>query len=143
MRKVTRTGKRNFFGLLDHGMKSIGRFYIQNFEDYIKQKAIDLILGENTDTVNSFFFCFLSSLIIVFTNDLLKKLQAREREYCNYQEISAFIVTWNIVYLSNSQFNLKKLEFQPPSTYDLCSSILNLEGQSAPDLVVIALQEVS
>jgi hypothetical protein len=33
---ITRTGKRDFMGLLDHGLKSIGRFYIQNFEDNYK-----------------------------------------------------------------------------------------------------------
>ena len=30
---VTRTGKRDFLGFIDHGMKSLGRFYFQNFED--------------------------------------------------------------------------------------------------------------
>ena len=45
---ITRTGKRDFFGLLDHGMKSLGRFYFQNFEDNQKQEAIDIFLGEST-----------------------------------------------------------------------------------------------
>jgi hypothetical protein len=34
---ITRTGNRDFFGLIDHGIKSLGRFYIQNFEDGFKQ----------------------------------------------------------------------------------------------------------
>ena len=33
---VTRTGKPGLFGLLDHGMKTLNRFYIGNFEDNIK-----------------------------------------------------------------------------------------------------------
>ena len=33
---MTRTGKSDFLGLIDHGIKSIGRFYIQNFEDNYK-----------------------------------------------------------------------------------------------------------
>ena len=49
---VTRTGKRNFFGLLDHGMKTLNRFYIGNFEDQIKQESIDILLGQHTETVN-------------------------------------------------------------------------------------------
>ena len=49
---ITRTGKRDFFGLIDHGMKSLGRFYLQNFEDNIKQKAIDILLCKDTETVN-------------------------------------------------------------------------------------------
>ena len=47
--------------------------------------------------------------IIVFTNELLKKLQTKEREFCNYEEISILIVTWNIVKKKNfSFFNEKK-----------------------------------
>jgi hypothetical protein len=46
---ITRTGKRDFFGLIDHGMKSLSRFYIQNFEDNTKQNIIDILLGESTE----------------------------------------------------------------------------------------------
>ena len=30
---VTRTGRRDFFGIIDHGIKTLNRFYIQHFED--------------------------------------------------------------------------------------------------------------
>lgn len=53
---ITRCGKRDLFGLIDHGMKSLGRFYKQNFEDNYKQQAIDMILGQHTETVNSNIF---------------------------------------------------------------------------------------
>ena len=33
---ITRTGRRDFTGLLDHGKKSLLRFYMQNFEDNVK-----------------------------------------------------------------------------------------------------------
>ncbi len=33
---VTRTGKRDIKGLLDHGKKTLGRFYMQNFQDSFK-----------------------------------------------------------------------------------------------------------
>ena len=47
---VTKTGKRTFMGFLDHGMKTVSRFYIGNFEDQLKQNCIDLLLGQHTET---------------------------------------------------------------------------------------------
>ncbi len=48
---VTKTGKRTLMGLIDHGMKTINRFYIGNFEDRSKQNCIDLLLGQHTETI--------------------------------------------------------------------------------------------
>lgn len=33
-------------------MKTLGRFYQQNLEDWYKQEVIDLLLGEHTNTIN-------------------------------------------------------------------------------------------
>ena len=52
---VTRTGKPGLFGLLDHGMKTLNRFYIGNFEDQIKQECIDMFLGQHTETIDRNF----------------------------------------------------------------------------------------
>jgi phosphatidylinositol 4-phosphatase len=41
----TRTGKRSIGGLLDDGVKSLTRYYLNNFEDGKKQDAYDLITG--------------------------------------------------------------------------------------------------
>lgn len=41
----TRTGKRTTFGLLDDGVKSVVRYYLNNFCDGRKQDAVDLITG--------------------------------------------------------------------------------------------------
>ena len=49
---ITRVGKGTFFGMFDHGMKSIERFYVGNFEDHIKQQCINLILGQNLKSLN-------------------------------------------------------------------------------------------
>lgn len=49
---VTRTGKRDLKGIMDHGFKSLSRFYNQYMEDNYKQEVIDLILGEHTETIN-------------------------------------------------------------------------------------------
>lgn len=49
---VTRTGKKDFFGMIDHASKTISRFYIGNFEDQVKQEAIDMLLGQHTESIN-------------------------------------------------------------------------------------------
>jgi hypothetical protein len=49
---ITRTGKRDIKGLLDHGVKSCMRVYQQFVDDNTKQEVIDIILGEHTETVN-------------------------------------------------------------------------------------------
>lgn len=41
----TRTGKRTYGGLLDDGIKSLSRYYLNNFTDGRKQDAYDLITG--------------------------------------------------------------------------------------------------
>ena len=45
---VSRAGKRNFKGLLDHGLKSCMRFYQQYVDDNVKQEAIDVLLCDHT-----------------------------------------------------------------------------------------------
>ena len=41
----TRTGKRDAAGLLDDGVKSMTRYFLNNFRDGAKQDALDLITG--------------------------------------------------------------------------------------------------
>eukprot|EP00884_Botryococcus_braunii_P019217 jgi/Botrbrau1/597/Bobra.0010s0061.1 len=41
----TRTGKRTLGGLIDDGLKSLTRYYLNNFEDGRKQDAYDLLTG--------------------------------------------------------------------------------------------------
>ena len=45
---VTRTGKRDLKGIMDHGLKTLGRFYKQYMEDNFKQEVIDILIGEHT-----------------------------------------------------------------------------------------------
>jgi hypothetical protein len=49
---VTRTGKRNILGLIDHGTKTAKRLYQQYFDDNYKQEVIDILIGEHTETIN-------------------------------------------------------------------------------------------
>ena len=41
----TRTGKRGLAGLVDDGLKSLARYYLNNFRDGAKQDALDLATG--------------------------------------------------------------------------------------------------
>lgn len=41
----TRTGKRTLLGLIDDGLKSCVRYYLNNYEDGQKQDAYDLVTG--------------------------------------------------------------------------------------------------
>ena len=41
----TRTGKRTYWGLLDDGIKSGVRYYVNNFSDGRKQDATDMVTG--------------------------------------------------------------------------------------------------
>ena len=41
----TRTGKRTYGGLVDDGIKSLTRYYLNNFCDGRKQDALDLVTG--------------------------------------------------------------------------------------------------
>ena len=45
---VTRTGKRDLKGMMDHGFKTLSRFYKQYMEDNFKQEVIDLLIGQHT-----------------------------------------------------------------------------------------------
>lgn len=49
---ITRTGKRDLKGIMDHGLKTLGRFYKQYMEDNYKQEVIDLLIGQHTETIN-------------------------------------------------------------------------------------------
>jgi hypothetical protein len=44
---VTKNGKHGFFGLFQHGLVSITRFYQGSFEDNFKQKCFDVFLCKN------------------------------------------------------------------------------------------------
>jgi hypothetical protein len=65
----------------------------------------------------------------VFAESVEKELKSREREFCSYSEISAFIATWNVG------------GFLPGPIFDI-SKLLDIEGNSSPDLLVLGFQEL-
>lgn len=48
---VTRTGKQNIFGIFESVSKSLGRFYMSNFEDGMRQEVIEIMTGYHADTL--------------------------------------------------------------------------------------------
>ena len=101
--------------MIDHGKKTLLRFYMQNFEDNVKQEAIDVLLGTHTDTSNA------------FTVNIERELKFREKEFSEYNDIHLLLVTWNVG------------GAEVPATYDLK---LLFNQERAPDLIVIGLQEM-
>ncbi|KAG9017184.1 hypothetical protein FRB90_001450 [Tulasnella sp. 427] len=57
----TRTGRRDFGGMLNDGMNSVMRMYSSTFSDYFSQACIDFFLGNRTTTVFSEFLSKLTS----------------------------------------------------------------------------------
>lgn len=53
----TRKGKSTLAGLLDDGMKSVTRFYINRFKDTDNQVAIDLFLGRIEEYIEEDVVC--------------------------------------------------------------------------------------
>lgn len=51
--EVTRLGKRSFFGLIDHGLKTINRYYNGSFEDKLKQDCLDFLLAKHAGAVTN------------------------------------------------------------------------------------------
>lgn len=111
---ITRTGKRDVTGMIDHGTKSLMRFYLQYFSDNVKQEAIDVLLGTHIEIVNK------------FTIEIEKALKLRQLDYCDFSERTVLLVTWN---LGGSTI---------PTNYDLNKQIFDYSA----DIVVIGLQEM-
>jgi len=105
--------------MLDHGMKSIERFFINNFEDHIKQEAIDIILGQQT-----------GDLMSKYEETLESQLLEKRHEYITFEKLRIAIVTWNV---NNYKPNNEKTDFK-----DLFASFQD----NHPDILAIGLQEI-
>lgn len=105
--------------MLDHGMKSIERFYVNNFEDHLKQEGIELILGQNNGDFywNKF-------------NQITKELENKSHEFVSFSSLSVFVMSWNIG------------GFRPTSLDMLELNFFNFETYGNPDIIAIGLQEV-
>ncbi|CAD8156041.1 unnamed protein product [Paramecium octaurelia] len=112
---ITRTGKRDFKGILGHGTVSMGRVINQNFGDNDKQETIDILLGNHADITAS------------YTKQIEEKLISRQQEFCNFSERTILVTTWNVGRQTI------------PQSYDLNKEIINYQA----DIIVIGLQEMA
>ena len=117
---VTRHGKTGFMNMFDHGIKSIERFYINNFVDQFKQEGIEILLGQD----NGEFY------LNKFEKLYSKELEIKENEYVNIDPLNIYILTWNISGFKTSNFlDMIGLE------------LFNFENNPAPDIMAVGLQE--
>ncbi|OCF43348.1 hypothetical protein I317_02786 [Kwoniella heveanensis CBS 569] len=86
---ATRSGKKTFAGLLSDATKSVGRAYINNFQDKGKQNAIDMLLGMMAGQRPVILFDPISDSVHA-------ALSARVNEYSRTRTISIFSGTWNL-----------------------------------------------
>eukprot|EP00743_Colponemidia_sp_Colp-15_P004128 GILK01004456.1.p1 GENE.GILK01004456.1~~GILK01004456.1.p1 ORF type:complete len:1311 (-),score=247.57 GILK01004456.1:184-4116(-) len=85
---LTRHGKQGMFGIVEHGLKSLNRFYMSNFEDQLRQECIEILLGLHRSSKTSQNFgirCHID-----------QKLKAREDEFSIKQRLSVWVGTWNV-----------------------------------------------
>lgn len=114
---TTRKGKGRLIGLIDHKLKSLGRFYIGNFEDNHKQKAINILLGKNMDNN-------------VGNDRLEQELEKMEDEFVTRRPINIGILTWS-AYVESSQINT-----------DLIKRLLSDVHMPTLDMFIVGLQDV-
>ena len=109
--------------MLDHGMKSIERFYINNFEDHVKQAAIDIVLGQQT-----------GDLMSKYEETLASQLLEKRHEYIAFDNLKVGVVTWNV---NSYHPNNDKLDLS-----ELFSSFTDSNYTETPDIIAIGLQDV-
>ncbi|OWZ31660.1 phosphatidylinositol phosphate phosphatase [Cryptococcus neoformans c45] len=117
---ATRSGKKTFAGLLSDATKSVGRAYINNFQDKGKQAAIDMLLGMMAGQRPVILFDPISESVQA-------ALATRANEYSSNRKVTIFSGTWNL----NGKAPNEALDswLFPPNTPE-------------PDIYMIAFQEI-
>lgn len=86
---ATRSGKKTFAGLLSDATKSVGRAYINNFQDKGKQMAIDMLLGLLAGQRPVVLFDPVS-------DSVASALAVRKGEYSSPRKLVLYSGTWNV-----------------------------------------------
>ncbi|TXT07214.1 hypothetical protein VHUM_03384 [Vanrija humicola] len=86
---ATRTGRKTLAGLLSDATKSVGRAYINNFQDKAKQQAIDMLLGLLAGQRQVVLFDPVGDSVHT-------ALKARRDEYATPRPVTIFSGTWNV-----------------------------------------------
>ena len=103
--------------MIDHKLKSLGRFYIGNFEDNHKQKAINILLGKNMEGSTG--------------NDKLEQeLEKMEEEFISRRTVNLGILTW-CAHIDSSQINS-----------ELVKKLLHGIDMPSLDIFIVGFQDV-
>lgn len=123
----TRSGRMNLAGALSDVTKSVGRLYVNNFQDKARQGVIEVILGRGEGQVQVNIY----DPIIDYVRDEMKNYS---KDFTSDKQISMFVGTFNV--------NGKELpeEDGPPS--DLNAWLFPPEMTRSPDVYLIAFQEL-
>lgn len=100
--------------MLDHGFKSINRFFINNFEDHFKQQGINLILGEKSKREDE--------------NEDVREIEMQD--LVDFYDLSLFMLTLSLK--QSSQKSIKKdvhMLLAPLSELNVLPEILILNFQ--------------
>ncbi|KTW32136.1 uncharacterized protein T551_00818 [Pneumocystis jirovecii RU7] len=117
----TRRGKMSIVGVLEDATKSVGRMYINNFQDKGRQLNIDLLLGRLVNQKPVRIYDPINEFVAT-------ELQRRINEFSTMKNISIFVSTFNL--------NGKK------KTDDLSLWLFPNGRKYKSDLVVIGFQEI-
>nr|XP_019012040.1 phosphatidylinositol phosphate phosphatase [Kwoniella pini CBS 10737]OCF50821.1 phosphatidylinositol phosphate phosphatase [Kwoniella pini CBS 10737] len=134
---ATRSGKKTFAGLLSDATKSVGRAYINNFQDKGKQNAIDMLLGMMSGQRPVILFDPIS-------DSVQGALSVRLNEYSHTKVLSIFSGTWNL----NGKAPDEALDewLFPPNTPEYADFVCNqsdcADETSRSDIYMIAFQEI-
>ncbi|EJU06333.1 inositol polyphosphate phosphatase [Dacryopinax primogenitus] len=117
----TRSGKRTLGGFLSDATKSVGRMYINNFQDKGKQTAIDMFLGNLAG----------QQVVTIYDpiHDAVRlELAQRLSEYSERRQILVFTGTWNV-------------NGRPPSE-SIMPWLFPRPDSPVPDIIALGFQEI-
>ena len=138
---ITKHGKHGFFGILQHGIASITRFYQGSFEDSFKQKCIELLLQSHRH-----------NQILALNPVIEEELTKNEANFKKYSDLKVYLATWNAGGVSfdkvdsldswlNNYTQLIDLGINHNSSDDIGYNSKNINS-IPPDIYVVCFQEV-
>lgn len=87
-------------------------------DDQVKQQSVNILIGEHYEINN------------MFDREMDEELGKLEQQFCTYEKLSLFLVTWNL----NGKF--------PSDIQKVQRELLDFKGYPPTDIVVVSLQEM-
>jgi len=116
---VTKTGSHGIYGVLQHGLVTVTRFYQGTFEDDFKQQCMDLLLQKYNDP-------------LLLTPQIEEKLKQLESKFVETEELILYIGSWNTGGIDIKD-NMDLNEWLYPNP---------IKDMRTPDIYIICLQEI-